>query len=298
LRYSSLKRRRRISIWNTVVPSLVDMQRAFASAILAGNPSNIAKWVSGDGIYAAQRLQIHTNNVQWAFVSTLSRAFPVIRRLGGDDWFLQSVRQYHKCFPARCGDMQYLGDHYPEYLHSEMRTTAHEYFVDVARLEWAYQEVLIAAETPPLDITSLTYVAPGEYECIRFTLRTQARLVRSSYPVLAIWQANQPDRAADRSRVSLDDGSSHVLVIRRERAVELHELPAATFDFLSHFERGAALGEAASANSERHPLFNLSAALRQLVALEILGNIHISVAAHDADRLRSTRRRGGQSPCK
>jgi hypothetical protein len=266
------------------VLSLREMQSEFANAMLSGDTSTIDGWVRGDGMRVAQRMQIYINNVQVGFSTTLGTTFPVIQRLAGEDWFLQSVRKFQQCFPSRCGDIQYLGEYYPEFLHSEMDGTPYEYFVDVARLEWAYQEALTAAESAPLEIASLAGVASEEYECLVFSLRPQVRLIESIYPLLAIWRANQIDPVNDTAVVSLDSGSSRVLVIRRQHGVELHELPPATFDLLSYFKCGATPGEATRAICERYPLFNFGATLRQLVALEILAdNVRTDASGHAAN---------------
>ena len=94
-----------------------------------------------------------------------------------------------------------------------------------------------------------------------------ARLVRSVYPLLAIWKANQPDAADDGRTIRLDEGPSLLLVIRRSDHVELRELPVGEFEFLAAVARSHTLETAAAAATRADPSFDLAASLTRLVQL-------------------------------
>src|SRR5262249_30063472 len=138
-------------------------------------------------------------------------------------------------------------DRFAEFLAADLANTDYAYFADVARLEWAYQEVLTAAEQAPLDPAALGVVAADDYAQLILTPRPALRLVKSGYPILAIWQANQPTVAPDAPAVRLDAGASRVLVIRRTDHVELRELAEPCFLLLEQFLRQVPLGDAADA---------------------------------------------------
>ncbi len=131
------------------MPSLRDTQTAFCAAILSGAADSMLQLVRDDGITAEQRIQIYLNNNRVGSLATLQATYPVIERLGGADWFRQSSTQYQIQFPSRSGDLQYLGEKYPAFLRVYLADTDYAYFADVAALEWAYQEVLTAAERAP-----------------------------------------------------------------------------------------------------------------------------------------------------
>ena len=95
------------------------------------------------------------------------------------------------------------------------------------------------------------------------------RLVQSRFPVLAIWQANQADATSD-ERITLDQGSSSVLLIRRADHVELRELPSAEFALLAALMRGESLEQAAECALEIDPRVALDAALGRIVSLGTL----------------------------
>jgi len=258
--------------------SLRELQKAFCGAVLSGDAAEVAALISSDGIPAPQRLQIYTNNTQAAFQSTLAATFPVVERLGGADWFRQCAREYQRRFPSRSGDLQFVGDRYADFLRDRFAGTEYQYFCDVARLEWAYQEVLIAADAAALDPASLGAVAEEDYAGMVFLLRPAVRLIESVYPIFAIWKANQPGvvtpgvatPGAAEPVVSLDAGPGRVLLIRRSDFVEVREVPASTATLFNQFSRGAPFATAAAVFTEVHAEAELGDALRQLISLEAI----------------------------
>jgi hypothetical protein len=171
--------------------------------------------------------------------------------------------------PSRSGNIHHVGEQFATFLGAELEGSHYEYFADVARLEWAYQEVLVAADHPSFDLSALALVPPADYGALTFSSHPAMRLVHSKFPVLAIWRANQPDAVSDES-IALDQGSSSVLVIRRADHVELRELPPAAFALLAALVRGESLEQAAERALEIDPGVALDAALGLVVSLGAL----------------------------
>jgi hypothetical protein len=153
---------------------------------------------------------------------------------------------------------------------SQARTTP--ILSTVAQLEWAYQEVLTAADCAPLDPAARGCGRGGRLCAAHFRSASALRLVESRYPILKIWQANQPDADPALPIIRLDAGTSRVLVIRRADHVELHELAPPSYELLSQFARGIALEVAAAAITDSE----LGPALQQLITLETLGGFHVN----------------------
>jgi hypothetical protein len=71
------------------------------------------------------------------------------------------------------------------------------YLADVARLEWAVNRALHAPDAQPLDASTLATVAPSDHERVCFVALPSVSMLRSSFPVDAIWGAVlQQDEAA------------------------------------------------------------------------------------------------------
>jgi hypothetical protein len=249
--------------------SLPELQQAFADAVLRERTAQISPWIRRNGIAAERRLAIYRNNRVEGFLQAQQATFPVLARLSGDSWFRHTGRRYMQRHPSRSGNIHYIGERFAAFLDATLVDSEYEYFADVARLEWAYQEVLIAADHSSLDLALLATVPPESYPALTFRTHPAMRLVRSRFPVLAIWKANQPG-SSDAAPISLDDGASNVLVIRRDDHVELRELPAADFVLLAAFVRGESLESAADQVLQAAPEADLGSVLARVVQLGAL----------------------------
>ncbi|HEX5689810.1 MAG TPA: DNA-binding domain-containing protein, partial [Roseiflexaceae bacterium] len=129
--------------------SLRETQRAFANAVLFDDPSRITDLLCGGAFTPLERIGIYRNNSRLGFLATMEAIFPVVRQLGGDAWFASIVRRYQQRHPSRSGNLHHIGERFAEFLADEL-DAALGYFADVAALEWAYQEVLVAADVPVL----------------------------------------------------------------------------------------------------------------------------------------------------
>jgi hypothetical protein len=249
---------------------LRELQSAFVQGLLHdAAPAFICAQIVADDIAPDRRLAIYRNNAVEGFLKTLQATFPTIVRLSGEGWFRQVGRHYMHCYPSRSGNIHYVGERFAAFLDAQLAGGDYAYFADVARLEWAYQEVLVAADHPTFEWSALARVPPAAYGALTFSTHPAMRLVRSRFPVLAIWRANQPDADSD-ERIALDRGSSNVLLIRRDDHVELRELPPAEFALLAALMRGESLEQAAQCAIEANAGVALDAALGRIVSLGTL----------------------------
>jgi putative DNA-binding protein len=276
---------------------LQDLQTAFASAVRFGDAAAIERYVDANGIEPARRVGIYANNVRENFLATLEATFPVLVRLAGRDWFRQTGTAYLRLHPSRSGNLHHVGERFAGYLEAELADGPYAYFADVARLEWAYQEVLVAADREALDLASLADVPADRHGDIVFELNPAARLVGAAYPLLRIWQANQPDAQSDDDidggdatlrhaihvatrreaspQIDLASGPSRLLVIRRDDHVELRELPQGEFVFLFAITASEPLHAAAEAAQTTDPAFSLSESLVHAATLCVLSGFHV-----------------------
>jgi hypothetical protein len=257
---------------------LRELQQAFVDGVLNDDPAQIGAMIRGNGIAPERRLAIYRNNTTEGFLKTLEATFPVLVRLAGADWFRQTGRDYMRQHPSRSGNIHYIGAHFAAFLDALLAGSDYGYFADVARLEWAYQEVLVAADHAGLDLATLAQVPPDDYATLTFRPYPAMRLVTSRFPLLAIWKSNQPgvDAAAT---IRLDAGGSNVLVIRRDDHVELRELSDAQFALLSGFARGEDFETASGHVLQLGDDVDLGAALLRLVQLGTLAEFSLTSGA-------------------
>jgi len=207
------------------MPSLPELQAAFARAMMERHESAVlAEWiVAGPGLDAEARIGTYRNSVFSNYRATLREVYPVVLALVGESFFNGAADTYASNYPSRSGDLNDFGGEFGAFLAGWPPAAQLAYLPDVARLEWAMECVFHAADAAPLDLQALAAVPEEELPALRFELHPASRIVHSPYPILRIWQVNQPGFSGDQT-VHLHGGGDALLVIRRSETVELERL--------------------------------------------------------------------------
>lgn len=258
--------------------ALRELQMRFVDALFGGDAEGVAAHISANGVQPVERLDIYRNNLHEGFIKALAIGFPVIARLVGADYFRQLAMQFLHAHPSRAGNLHHIGGPFPQYLRERFAESEYAYLGDVAALEWAHEEAMLAADAEPIVADALAEVDPARYEELRFHLHPACGLVRSGFPIVRIWRANQPDPAAEET-IDLGSGGESVLVLRTPECIEFHRLRAGDFAALEAFARGANLGAALEAAQAADITFDLGAALRHFMGLNILTGIELPPVA-------------------
>jgi hypothetical protein len=236
--------------------SLARSQQEFLDAILApGEPADA-------------RLAVYHRGARGARQAALEAAYPVARRLTGDAWFGEAAARFAEAHPSRSGDLNAYGGSFAAFLSGYVHAQALPYLPDVARLEWAVHECAHAAGGEPIDYAALGGVPAEQLPSLRMALLPCVRLVQSPYPVLAIWEANQPGRDGTPDRIACPE---RVLVRRVGPEVAPVAVDAGAWALLESFGRGEMLAEAA-AHCERSGA-SLEVALARVAPLQALGRV-------------------------
>lgn len=247
------------------MPTLRDIQAGFARAILN---QTAPEWLAAidPGRFGVERhVQVYRHNVTASLTGALAAVYSVIVRLVGRGFFDYAADAYLRQAPPRSGNLHDFGESFGDFLRAFPAAADLPYLCDVARLEWAWHRAFHAADAPALDPRRLADVAPADYSRLVFRLHPSAQLLESPFPILRIWQVNQPEHAGD-TRVDLAEGVERVLVIRPALEVELVRLTASEFGFLRACTGGATLADATTALADTMD-FNLAALLQRHVAL-------------------------------
>jgi hypothetical protein len=255
------------------VQSLREVQLALAGALFDEAIGVLPEWIRGDGLDPVARINIYRNNWREGFLKALALEFPVVERLVSEEYFRQLGERFLGRYPSRAGDLHHIGELFPGFVAVEFANGPYAYLADVARLEWACQESLVACDVAPADLTALRAVAAEELERVRFDLHPACRLVSSDYPIVRIWRANQDDRDGAEI-IDLREGPDFVLVSRRGDGIELRSLPVADFSFARALSRGASLGESLQVAQAVAADFDPARALQHFAGLEILSAVH------------------------
>lgn len=224
-------------------PPLGTMQARFARAILGdGEAEDALALVDADAGAAERLLAIYRRAVTANLVGALRGAHPVVVRLVGDAFFHEAASRFARTQPPESGDLNRFGAGLAAFLESHEPAASMPWLADVARLEWACHEASMAAEAEPLDLDALARVPVSSQDRLRFAIHPSVRVVSSAWPILAIWEANQPPLDGTPAR---DEGADIVLVWRESGIVRAALLTDREAECLDALAAGATLGEAA-----------------------------------------------------
>lgn len=218
-------------------------------------------------VAAERRLQVYRNNHLASLEAALAAVYPVIARLVGEAFFAQLARAYAQRHPSLSGNLHGFGAQLGAFLRAQEGLGALPYLADVAALEWAAHEVYHEGDGEPVDPAALAAVPEAAQPRLRLHLQLASRFVDSAWPVLAIWQANQPGALDAAEGVSLDAGGVHLLVARREFEVEFRVLGAAEARWLRALGEGRPLAVALATALVVDAGFDLGAVLGRHLSL-------------------------------
>ena len=122
---------------------------------------------------------------------------------------------------------------------------------------------------------ALLAAIPREQWCnLKFKLNPASRLLDSEYPILRIWQANQPSYTGDRG-VDLREGGVRVLMIRRQLQVELRPLALGEYTLLEALANGQDLSQALVTALDSELEFDLRSALQRHIVIGTLVECYV-----------------------
>jgi len=244
--------------------SLREIQERFAGGILSDDLSRVSAHVRPGRFGVERHLQIYRNNVYVSLTEALQAIYPVVARLVGEDCFRGCAYGYLRATPPTSGNLHDFGDAFDQFLSTFEPVRELGYLPDIARLEWSWHCAFHAGDGGPMALEKLAGVPAERYGALNFQLHPSARLLASDYPILRIWEANQPDGDVSDS-IDLGEGGARLLIVRRGISVTIETLGAGEYALLDAFANGKPLADAAEAAAGADSEFDLTASLRERV---------------------------------
>lgn len=247
---------------------MIVSQTDFRSALLNPDADRPAGVVDPKGRPATKRFDVYRNNVAVSLTEALETAFPVVRRLVGEQNFRTLAGVFLRQHPPGSPLMMFYGAEMPAFLGQFPPTQSIGYLPDVARLELAIRESYHAANADPVDPQALQSLSPDVLMQSSVGLAPSLRLVRSDWPVFSIWQFNMTEGAPKPVMVAQD-----VLVLRPEMDPAPHLLTPGTGTFIAGLLAGKTLGQSLDDATTAAADFDLSAALTLLIGAGAITSI-------------------------
>lgn len=215
----------------------------------------------GRGNPASRRFDVYRNNVAASLIAALEVGFPAIAKLLGPQNFTTTARIYVQGHPPASQLMMHYGASFPAFLEAAPPLAHLGYLGDVARLELALRRSYHAADAAPLAPEIIGAIAPEDLAETRLCLAPAAELIRSRWPVHAIWAFNMIPDSPKPQPVAQD-----VLVTRPAFDPVAHPLPAGGAAFIAALMAGQTLGAANDAGLAQDDAFDPAETLGLLIA--------------------------------
>ena len=236
-------------------------QTEFHAALLNSSVARPAGLTDGQGAPAGRRFDVYRNNVAVSLTEALEQAFPVLQKLVGEANFKILAGAFLRAHPPASPLMMFYGAEMPAFLTTFEPVRSIAYLPDVARLELALRESYHAADAPALPPEKLESIAPDALMATRVQIAPSVRLLRSAWPVHAIWSFNMIDGAA-KPQMQAED----TLIVRPDFDPMPVLLPAGGGAFVDALMNGQTFGDAYSAALHDTPDTDLGAILGLLLA--------------------------------
>lgn len=225
------------------------LQQAFGAALESADAARRnAPLFRGAPERVLERLAVYRGNVNGAAAKALAGAYPIVRKIVGEEFFEGLAREYRRRHPSTSGDLNELGAAFAAFIEAFPHTRDLAYLPDVARMEWLAHRAYYAADARPLEA--------GRIAAARFALGPACALMASRWPLARIWEVHQDDFEGEFA-VDLDAGPERILVYRPRFRVRVGALGEGEYRFLDALAAGRPFDEA--------PGFDLGSALARWI---------------------------------
>jgi Putative DNA-binding domain len=223
------------------VPTLLELQRAMRASLIDRDDSAASAMLAQD--VPADRLNIYRNTFLTGVTKALRLSYPVVYRLVGSDFFDGAADLFIARHPPRAANLDDYGADFPQFLRDFQPAASLAYLPDVARLEWAVNRAIHAADVEPLELARLEALLPEDQARVCFVPHPSIALLCVDYPVDVIWRGVLGRDDATLAGVDLNAGPVHLLVERRAAGIEVSRLDAAAWHFAAALCEGRRLAD-------------------------------------------------------
>lgn len=216
---------------------LPNLQADFVEALIANDQK-------ADLVTPARNISVYHHHVGLSLMKAMENAYPLIRKLLGDDFFHMTAQEYIRQYPSRSGNLYDYGNYFSDFLAEYQPVHDLIYLSEVAEFEWASHVIYLAAEHAPFDAAALAQYTQEQYENLYFRLHPAAWLHKFHFPMLEIIDLCHSEQ---QERIDLHGSGVNLLVIRRDLDISLHALSQEDFLFLQALNENETLSQALQA---------------------------------------------------
>jgi len=231
--------------------SLLELQRELSAALAGGGP-------------APAGIEVYRGNVSGNCAQALAAAYPVVRKVVGEEFFDAMARAYARARPSTSGDLNAFGAELAQFVAAFPHTQDLPYLADVARMEWLAHRAYYAPDSAPFDRAALARARPEQYAALIPRLAPGSAVLASAWPLARIWEVHQNGYVGD-PELDLNAGPDRIVIFRPRWHVEVRSLSLGEYCFFSGALRTQPLGELIESACAIDPAFDPSAMMTRWI---------------------------------
>jgi hypothetical protein len=140
-----------------------------------------------DEIFRAERLDVYFQAYSLRLIEAISKTFPMVQKLAGDELFETLSREYVHHYPSNHFSVRFFGRHFSKFLSTHPQ--AQPIWVEMAAFEWEVMDVIDAPDAPLLTFDNLATLSPEAWSELTLKLHPSLITLPLYFPVPALWRA-------------------------------------------------------------------------------------------------------------
>lgn len=191
----------------------------FASVFESGN------------IALPKRLAVYRNNIVGSVTDTIIATCPTLEALVGKEFLEHMARSFVLKNPPQQGCLTLYGAGFDEFIANFEPAKPMPYLSDVARLDLAMNQAYYAQDDDAFTGEDLARIAPETLGGIFLKPRDHVQLLKSDYPLDAVYEYCQQDDPQD--DLDISTGGVSIMVFRQNFSAHLAVLDDGEFEMLN-----------------------------------------------------------------
>lgn len=246
---------------------LDELQKRFANGVVKLDIAELKDVIVADTqISIADRLEVYHHNIVGGLVAALAGTFSATRALVGDAYFSKMASAYVKGHLPQSANLNLYGADFPAYVKGFVNGQKLPYLGDVARFEWAWNEVFLAPDETPVNPELFTRMDETALHKLTFSLLASVQLFSSSYPVDELYRFAE---STGQGNSPVMEGNVKLMLFRPQTEVMVLRLKPVEFEVLERFSRGNSVAQMVDYLSTQDGDFNLEEFLTKCFILAV-----------------------------
>ncbi len=194
----------------------------------------------------ARQVEIYQSNVRGALRDTLKQIYPVCLRIVGENYFSQIADQYIRKHPSTCSNLNEYGQNFSSFIQALLAQRSElsdfPYLSDLAKLERLYHDLYYVGNDTVFDFERFAALSETQHQTLHFELSNALKLMKTPFPVLAIWQVNRGIETSVET-IQMPKQEQTLAIFRQQLQVEIENIRFELHQFLEAMAKGTTLSE-------------------------------------------------------